>query len=319
MVKVSIIVPVYNVYDYLNKCLDSLVNQTLKDIEVIVIDDGSPDNSEEIIKKYQKEYPDKIRAYKKKNGGLSDARNYGIKYAKGEYIAFVDSDDYVKYDMYEKMYNKAKSGNFDMVVCDLNYVYSDNIKYVDSCIKHDTTDIKAVLINNYPAVWNRIIKRKFFDEGLEFKKGVWFEDVEFLYRVLPNIKSVGVVKEPFNQYVQRNGSITSSVDKRIYNYIDNFNGLVEYYQENGLYEKYKKELEYVYVKYIYATFIKQATLFNKDEYKKAVGEAIANVKKTFPKYYKNSYFYKSFKGFYLLLFNKFMARLVYRRYHKKKM
>jgi len=118
-VKVSVIVPVYNVELYLEKCLDSLVNQTLKEIEIIVVNDGSPDNSQEIIDKYAKEYKN-IKAYKKKNGGLSDARNYGIKKASGEYIAFIDSDDYVRLDMYEKMYNKAKSGNFDMVVCDLD-------------------------------------------------------------------------------------------------------------------------------------------------------------------------------------------------------
>ena len=122
MVKVSVIVPVYNVYDYLGKCLDSLVNQTLKDIEIIVVNDGSPDNSEEIIDIYKKKYKC-IKAYKKENGGLSDARNYGIKRAQGEYIAFIDSDDYVDTQMLEKMYQKAKKDNLDIVVCDVYNVY----------------------------------------------------------------------------------------------------------------------------------------------------------------------------------------------------
>ncbi len=316
MVKVSVIVPVYNVYDYLSKCLDSLVNQTLREIEIIVVNDGSPDNSQKIIDKYAKNYPEKIKAYKKENGGLSDARNYGIKKATGEYIAFVDSDDYVDTGMYERMYDKAKSGNFDMVVCDLNYVYNDKIVRAYSHVKHDTTNIKMTMLNIYPAAWNKIFKRKFF-ENLEFKKKVWFEDVEFLYRILPKIKTIGVVNEPFYQYLQREGSITKKQDMRIYNYIDNLNGLISYYKDNELYSQYQKELEYVYVRYMYATFIKQATNFDKEEYQKAVNEAKINVKKNFSKYYKNSYFYRNIKGLYLLFFNKLIANLIYIKYHKK--
>ena len=316
MIKVSIIVPVYNVYNYLDKCLNSLVNQTLKDIEIIVVNDGSPDNSEEIIAKYQKAYPQKIKAYKKKNGGLSDARNYGIKKATGEYIAFVDSDDYVRHDMYQKMYTKAKSGNFDMVVCDLDYVYDDKKIRAYSNIKSDTTNIKKAMLNIYPAAWNKLFKRKYFN-NLEFKKNVWFEDVEFIYRLLPQIKTIGVVPEPFYQYIQREGSITRKQDMRIYNYVDNLNGIVNYYHDNNLYQEYKKELEYIYVRYMYATFIRQATNFDKLEYKKAVKEAKQNVKSIFPKYYKNSYFYRSIKGLYLLTFNRIIANLVYKIYHKE--
>ena len=99
-IKVSVIVPVYNVEKYLNQCLDSLVNQTLEDIEIIVVNDGSPDNSQSIIDDYVKRYPKKVFSYIKKNGGLSSARNFGVEKAKGEYLAFVDSDDYIKKDMY---------------------------------------------------------------------------------------------------------------------------------------------------------------------------------------------------------------------------
>ena len=130
MVKVSVIVPVYNVEKYITKCLNSLVKQTLKDIEIIVVNDGSPDNSQAIIDKFVKKYPKKVKSYIKKNGGLSDARNYGIEKATGEYIAFVDSDDYVEHNMYKEMYEKAKEHDFDIVVCDLKYIYelSFNVK-----------------------------------------------------------------------------------------------------------------------------------------------------------------------------------------------
>lgn len=189
MLKVSVIVPVYNTEKYLSKCLDSLVYQTLKDIEIIIVNDGSPDNSQKIIDDYVKKYKN-IKAFEKKNGGLSDARNYGIKKASGEYIAFLDSDDYVTVDMYEKMYKKAISQHFDMVVCDLNYVYNDKVVKAYSNIKDDTTDIRKAMINIYPAAWNKIFKKELFDIGIEFKKNVWFEDVEFIYRLLPNIKKL---------------------------------------------------------------------------------------------------------------------------------
>ena len=285
MPKVSVIVPVYNVEKYLDKCLNSLVNQTLKDLEIIVVNDGSPDNSQVIIDKYSKKYKN-IKAYQKENGGLSDARNFGIKKAKGEYIAFLDSDDYVLENMYEVMYQKAKSGNFDMVVCNLNYVYEDKVVKAYSNLKDNTTDIKRTMLNIYPAAWNKIFKKKLFENGIEFKKGVWFEDVEFIYRLLPYIKSIGVTHEHFNQYVQREGSITSTSSQKIYHYIDNWNGIVEFYKQNKLYSKYKAELEYSYVRYLYATFIKQATIFDENEFYNAVEKAIKNVKEHFPKYKK---------------------------------
>ena len=249
MTKVSIIVPVYNVEQYLEKCLNSLVNQTIKDFEIIIVNDGTKDSSQKIIDKYAKNYSF-IKSYIKENGGLSSARNYGIKKATGEYLAFVDSDDYVTEDMYEKMYQKAKEKDFgekeirelervvvlkvvdqkwmedfDMVVCDLNYIYPDKKIKATSNIKEDTTNIKETMLNIYPAAWNKIIKRSIVKD-IFFKEGIWFEDVEYIYRVLPKITSIGVVQEPFYQYLQREGSITKKVDKRIYNYIDNLNGLV---------------------------------------------------------------------------------------------
>ena len=318
MIKVSIIVPVYNVEKYLDKCLDSLGRQTLKDIEIIVVNDESPDNSQKIIDKYSKKYS-VIHGYKKKNGGVSDARNFGIKEAKGEYIAFVDGDDYVSIDMYEKMYEKAKAGNFDVVVCDLNYVYEDgSIKRVSSKIEKDTTNIKKTYVNMYPCVWNKIYKRGLFSKKVEFKKGVWFEDVDFLYKIFPYIKNIGVVKEPFNQYVQRSGSITKTFDKRLYNYVDNFNDLIVFYKDRGIYDEYKKELEYCYVRYLYATFIKQAAHFDKNEFDTAVDTAISNVKNNFPKYRLNKYFYTNVKGIYLILFNKITANIVYKAVNYKR-
>ena len=122
MIKVSVIVPVYNVDKYIRRCIASLVKQTLQGIEIIIVDDGSTDNSETIIKEYMK-YNEQIKYFRKENGGLSDARNYGLKFASGEYVAFLDSDDYVEADMYEKMYKKALKEDSDMVECNFYWTY----------------------------------------------------------------------------------------------------------------------------------------------------------------------------------------------------
>ena len=309
--KVSVIVPVYNVEQYIDKCLNSLEKQSLKDLEVIIVNDGTKDNSEAIIKTYL-ERNKNFKYFKKENGGLSDARNYGINKANGEYIAFLDSDDYILADAYEKMYEKAKNGNFDMVVCDLNYVYPDKIVRAYSNIKNDTTDIKSTFINIYPAAWNKLFKKELFDNNILFKKGVWFEDVEFIYRLLPYVKSIGVIHEPFNQYVQREGSITNTINIKVYDYIGNMNSILEFYHERKLYDFYKNELEYVYVRYLYATFLKTASKYDYQDYLNAVNKAIENVKKQFPKYRRNEYFYKSLKGLYLIIFNKIIAKLFYK-------
>ncbi|MBP5683928.1 MAG: glycosyltransferase [Bacilli bacterium] len=313
--KVSVIVPVYNVEKYIDKCLDSLVKQTLKDLEIIVVNDGSPDNSEKIIQKYAKKYKN-IKYLVKENGGLSDARNYGLKYAKGEYIAFLDSDDYVSADMYEKMYEKAISEDFDMVVCDINYLYPDNTLRVDGGIKEDTKDIKKTFLTIHPAAWNKIFKKELFTNKVFFKKGVWFEDVEFIYRLLPYVKSIGVIHEAYNQYVQREGSITNTINPKIYDYISNMNGVVEYFKKNKLYDNYQKELEYAYVRYIYATFIRSIAKYDYEEYEKGVQKALQSVKAYFPKYRHNKYFYQSKKGIYLVLFSKPLAKLLYKVFHK---
>ena len=318
MIKVSVIVPVYNVEKYLEKCLDSLSCQTLKEIEVIIVNDGSPDNSQSIIDKYVKKYSN-FHGYKKPNGGLSSARNYGIKYTKGEYIAFLDSDDYVTSDMYLKMYEKAISNDFDMVVCDVNYVEDDKvISVATSNIKNDTSNIKKTMKNIYPAAWNKIFKKELLvSNDVYFKEGVWFEDVEFIYRLLPYVKNIGVVHEPFNQYVQRPGSITNTVNKKIYDYVYNMNGIIDFFKERKIYDEYKKELEYSYVRYVYATFVKSILRYDYKDYMEGVNFAITSVKEHFPKYRRNSYFYSSFKGIYLVLFSKLFAKIMYKLRGKK--
>lgn len=326
--KVSVIVPVYNVEDYLDKCLNSLVNQTLKNIEIIVVNDGSPDNSQAIIDKYTAQYPDFVKGYIKENGGLSDARNYGLQFATGEYIGFVDSDDYVECDMFEKLYNKAISQNFDMVVCDVNSVYPDHTEFISSLVNSDVFDkelLKKQTVNIYPVAWNKIYKKSLFESGVRFKKSVWYEDVEFLYRLFPYVKSIGTVNEPLINYVQRDGAISKTFDKRIFNYIENWNGIVSYYKENGFYDEYFSELEYCYVRYLYNTFINGlAKCGDFTEFMLGVKYAKGQVKEHFPNYRHNKYILKIngikslCNSIYFIFFNNLFARIIYIKNFRKK-
>ena len=311
MIKVSIIVPVYNVEKYLERCLNSLINQTLDNIEIIVVNDGTKDNSQLIIDKFV-QMDSRVKSYIKLNGGLSDARNYGLKFAKGEYIGFVDSDDYVDFDMFRMLYEKAKEKEFDMVVCDLNYVFDDKIVFCSSKLNKDLYNkkqIKEKMVNIYPTAWNKIYKKKII-EKFEFTKGIWYEDVDFLYRILPKINLIGVVKEPLYQYVQREGAITSVFNEKLFDYIKIWDNIVKTYKKNNIYNEYKNELEYCYVKYLYATMIKGLIKSHNEEMLlKGIEQSIKKVNMKFPDYKKNKYINKiSFKNLYLLLFETNMIK-----------
>lgn len=123
--KISIVIPVYNVEKYLRTCLDSVVNQTFKDIEIVIVNDGSKDGSLDILKEYESRYPKLITVYSTENRGVSHARNYGIARSHGEYLLFVDSDDYIEPDMCEKLYEKASKDNNDIVICKYYDIYQN--------------------------------------------------------------------------------------------------------------------------------------------------------------------------------------------------
>ncbi len=309
---VSVIVPVYNVQDYIEKCLDSLVNQTLKQLEVIVVDDGSTDRTSLIVDDYQKKYNAMIKVIHKKNEGVSIARNVGLESATGEYIGFLDSDDWVNFDMYEKLYQKAIKDNCDIVACDTLAIYPDKKILIESHI-NETSTIKDLMLKAYAVIWNKIYKREII-KGIDFKAGMTFcEDVRFLYMLYPRIKKIGSIHESLHNYLQRSGSLTYTYDKKLYQLIDSLDDIVSYYKKNSLYEKYYDELEYAYIRYLFATFIKRlAKTKNKVEFDKGVNFVLDKVNTNFPNYRKNKYLKKiNGKSLYLKYFNKFLAKLVF--------
>ena len=222
MKSVSVIVPFYNVENYIEKCLETLVNQTLEDIEIIIVNDGSQDRSIDVVKRFLGKYPEKLVYLEKENGGLSDARNYAIPYAKGEYIAFLDSDDYVEKTMYKDMYELAKKENSDMVECDFYWEYPDKKK---EDIGNLYSNKKEMMEKVRVVAWNKLIKKEVLDKSkVLFPKGLRYEDVEFTYKLIPFLDKVSFLKKACVHYIQREGSISNKQNERnkeIFQVLDN--------------------------------------------------------------------------------------------------
>jgi len=285
MIKVSIIVPVYNVEAYLSKCLDSLINQTLEEIEIIVINDGATDNSQQIIDEYM-EKSNKINAYTKENGGLSDARNYGIAYATGDYIGYVDSDDFVELDMYEILYNKAKKDDSDIVECNLRYTYPNTEKIK---IGKEIYDKKEMLMFGRCVVWNKIYKRDWLlDTKVIFSKGLIYEDVEFFAKLIPHIRCYSYVKQASIHYIQRNSSISNISSIKTLDILKILENIFDYYKKNGYYAEYKDAMEFLYTRILLcSSFSKMCRITNKKERKKVIAKNWDLLENTFPNWRKN--------------------------------
>ena len=310
MPKVSIIVPVYNVEKYLVRCLDSLVNQTLDDIEIIVVNDGSTDNSGELLKIYEDKYPDKIKVFKKENGGLSDARNYGIPHATGEYIAFLDSDDYVELDTYEKMYKMAVEENSDMVECDFIWEYPGKSK-IDTGIIYNGK--KEMIVNARVVAWNKLIKRSIIKQAkVEYPKGLRYEDVEFFYKMVPYYNKVSFLKYPCIHYIQRDNSISNNQNEKTGEIFTVLDDVIKYYKEKELYEEYKSELEYTYTRLLLcSSLFRMVKVGDKETRKRLIKQTWDNLNNNFPDWKKNYYLKhnKSKKNLYLKTVNKFTYKV----------
>lgn len=303
MKKVSIIVPFYNVEEYIERSIKSLLGQSLEDIEIILVNDGSKDGSEEIAKNYSSKYPDKIKYLEKENGGLSDARNYGIPYATGEYIAFLDSDDYIEEEMYEEMYDTAKADRADVVECDFLWEYPEETIQSKGRTYKNRQDM---LVNARVVAWNKLIKRDLLEEtGITFPKGLRYEDVEFFYKLIPYINSISIVKKPFIHYVQRENSISNVQNTRTKEIIDVLDNVIKYYKEKGIYGTYQKELEYIYARYLLcSSMLRMIMIENKEDREKLINLAWNKINKTFPKWKENKYLKeKTLKNRYMLSVN----------------
>ena len=225
--KVSILIPVYNVSPFLSECLDSLIKQTLKDVEIICVNDGSTDGSLEILKEYAKK-DERIVIVSKPNGGLPSARNAGLDVARGEYVGFVDGDDFVELNMFDKMYRTAKRHNSDVVVCGGKSYPEDTFvpKWLDEALsprdilyKNDAALALFKESGTRPFLWRNLIKKSLIDE-YRFRldeKIVVGEDLAFQFRVFPKANRISVISDKLYYYRRlRSDSIMNSVSYKNY-------------------------------------------------------------------------------------------------------
>ena len=286
MPKVTVIVPIYNVEKYLARCIDSLVNQTLNEIEIVLVNDGTKDSSGKIAMQYAKQYKEKIIYLEKENGGLSDARNYGLAYAKGEYIAFLDSDDYIEKDAYEKMYEKAKLENADYVECDFIWEYP-NKKRKDKCYQYNNK--KEMLAFARVVAWNKLIKREIIEENnIRFPKGLRYEDIEFTYKLIQHLNKICYVDQCFIHYIQRKNSIANVQNEKTAEIFEILDNVIRYYKEKNLFEEYRNELEYNYARYLLCSSLKRiCKIGNKQIRKRLIQQTWSKLNIEFPEWKEN--------------------------------
>ena len=221
MTDISIIVPIYNAEKYLSKCINSLINQTKKEIEIILINDGSTDRSEEIINNYRDE---RIKYFKNENQGIGKTRNFGIEKATGKYLMFVDSDDYLKEDACEILFKKAEKEKLDLVICNYYKVDEETDKKEIIEIKEfkntKLKDNKELLLNVNLAPWNKLYKRDLIKKNkIKFVENLKYEDAPFVVETMDKAKRIGQVTEALNYYVIHKNSETTIRDRKVFDII----------------------------------------------------------------------------------------------------
>lgn len=267
MVKISVIVPVYNVEKYIDKAVESLKNQTIGDIQIILVNDGSRDNSMEICEKHRNE-DSRVNLVNKDNGGVSSARNAGLAVAEGEYVAFLDPDDWVDKDMYEQMYNKAKSDDLDACICNFFREFGGKSVLNKMSLPKDTeSDLSGYIALNMVSgdsvfdgdsntimgsVCRLLVKRDFIEElNLRFKEDVHImEDLIFCLEIFLRANSVGVVEEPYYHYRDNPDSALNSYRADLYSQIMQVHSIMEdILREAGFYaQDFVKRMNLRYIR-----------------------------------------------------------------------
>ena len=251
MPKVSVLVPIYNVEKYLRQCLDSLINQTLEDIEIICINDGSTDSSPEIISEYQAK-DNRVKVINKANSGYGASMNMGVDAATGEYIGIVESDDYAENTMFEKLYNQAKANDLDILKSDFVKYRGDTNQCVkagiidkDWCDKVFTTDEYKEALNIIPSIWSAIYRKEFIQTyNIRFSEtaGASYQDTGWHYKTMLVAKRIMLTNEAYLYYRQDNPNSSVKSTAKAYAVCKEFESIVDFMKSNNC----TKNLEYVY-------------------------------------------------------------------------
>lgn len=298
MVKVSVIVPICNVEKYLRKCLDSIMNQTLKDIEIILINDASPDSSADIMKEYEAKDARIKCIYLDANLMMGGARNRGIDIAEGEYLTFVDADDYLELSMLEKLYHSAKAVNSDMVFCNYHYVREDGSIIKDVALFPPEFDgelkegKKKGIINKLAYPWGKLFRTAYFNqENIRFPEGIIYEDGPTIPLVILYMQRCSYIGEALYNYVLHD---QSAMNKRNSNkHLDTQKSagiLKERMLERGLYPRYKDETDFYFIVRFYKNMLEICLKFYDKIPIDIMGNTRDYFKKNYPGYKRNPYY-----------------------------
>ena len=294
-IKVSIVAAVYNLEKYLPRCLDALVNQTLQEIEILCVDDGSTDSAPQIIDEYAKKYPEKVKAFHKQNGGEFTTRNYGLERATGEYVTFVDTDDWVEADWAEKLYNTAKENDADLAVCGFERIDLDTGKVVSTNMTNFGHSVKKInpqddfMLFINPAPWNKIYKLEKVKD-LRFLDFRGFNDMIFLTSSYTRIKKVAFVPDVLYHYYLRYDSQIHSVNKQdVENFKKYLLELKEFYIKENKYEEMKNILDLMAFIHLGTSVMYRASYDKNINIKKMLKETIRYLDENFSTWRKSPY------------------------------
>lgn len=321
MPEISVIVPVYKVEPYIHKCVDSILAQTFTDYELILVDDGSPDICGNICDEYAQKDA-RIHVIHKENGGLSDARNAGMKIASGEYVIFIDSDDYIDADMLSYLYENLKKADADMATCGIYEVYADRIEkqeeepdFVCSGEEAFRCILRGHTIRG--EIWNKLIKRSCISD-LEFPKGKLYEDIFYTVDMMQRIKKVAVGTKPKYYYLHRSDSITGKAYRpKLFDIIDGYTKNYQVVQR--AFPKLEEEAECLW---IWSRFIVLDKMLLEENYRSIdrFEELVTFIKQHFRRIMKNPYFQRNRKisAIVLLISIPLYRKLVFISEGKKK-
>ena len=285
---VSIVVPCYNVEKYVKQCIDSIKQQTYKNIEVLMVDDGSKDNTASIIKDNIKD-DNRFKYYYKNNGGLSDARNYALPYIKGKYITFVDSDDWIEPDYIKELYTSLVENDSYISLCDYIMNYKDRDE-----IKTTKANYFENFMNNTACI--KMYKSSAFQD-IRFPKGKWYEDLGTIPKIYMKNSKYSIVHKPLYNYRQNSDSITNTYDDRIFDIYYVIDDVEKYAKENGLYDKYYSNLEIMNIAHVLMSTMQRYS-YHKDFSIKGMKQIKKYVVMKYPKWYKNKNIKKVFNRSY---------------------
>ncbi|MEW8956833.1 glycosyltransferase family 2 protein [Clostridium sp.] len=249
MIDISIVIPAYNIENYISRSLDSIINQGFQNFEVLVVNDGSKDNTEKIVRAYE-DRDTRIKLINKPNGGVSSARNLGLKKSTGKYIMFIDGDDWIEPKTLESLYKRVEEEEADIALCDFYYDYdNEKLEYATDLkvknIKGKDYAKKILTEEAYMCIWNKVFKRDIFLKNhIDFPEDISLgEDFITLVKIALNVNKVVKVDEAFIHYIQREGSITKVLNNKVYGIFNAIDNLSEYLKTKGIYDEFKEEIE----------------------------------------------------------------------------